>query len=420
MLIKNIHIIDPLNQRNEINDIRIKDGKIVAIDKLEALPNELIFDGTNQICYPGFVDIHVHFRDPGQTYKEDIHTGSLAAAKGGYTHVICMANTNPIIDSVEKYMANQLRMVDLPINVYQAAAISKEFKGTTLTNMSNLQMAGVKMFTDDGIPLKDGNFVRQAMIEAKKLNVPLSFHEEDPRYIGKPGINEGPISQQLNFKGASREAEIEIIKRDIALAKETGATINIQHISCKEAVQLVKQAKADGLNIHAEACPHHFTLTEQAVLKHRTLAKMNPPLRAEEDRLAICEALKDGTIDIIATDHAPHAKAEKDKPLLEAPSGILGLETAYALANELLVQQGYLDDVTLIERMAINPGRLVGIRAALDIGELANLVVVDKNKKWKVTEFKSKSQNSPFLNREMQGRVMMTIAKGKIICQTKL
>jgi len=206
-----------------------------------------------------------------------------------------------------------------------------------------------------------------------------------------------------------------MIKRDIELARETKATINIQHISSLESLKLVKKAKMEGLNIHAEACPHHFTLTEQAVLTHGSLAKMNPPLRKEEDRLAICEALKDGTIDIIATDHAPHSLEEKNRPLLQAPSGILGLETAYALANEILVRNNYLDDTSLIERMALNPGKLVGIRTALDIGALANLVIVDPNQPWIVENFKSKSQNSPFLHRKMQGQVMLTIAKGKIV-----
>lgn len=416
LIIKNVHIIDPLNQRNEINDIALdEDGHISHIGQIEPQEKDQVYDGTNQICYPGFVDIHVHFRDPGQTYKEDIYTGSLAAAKGGYTHVVCMANTVPVIDSVESYLANQHKMDKLAINVYQAAAISKAFKGEAITDMEALKKVGVKMLTDDGIPLKDPSFVKKAMIEASRLNIPLSFHEEDPYFIGKAGVNDGIISQQLGFKGASQQAEIEMIKRDIELARETKATINIQHISSLESLKLVKKAKMEGLNIHAEACPHHFTLTEQAVLTHGSLAKMNPPLRKEEDRLAICEALKDGTIDIIATDHAPHSQEEKNRPLLQAPSGILGLETAYALANEILVRNNYLDDTSLIERMALNPGKLVGIRTALDIGALANLVIVDPNQPWIVENFKSKSQNSPFLHRKMQGQVMLTIAKGKIV-----
>lgn len=407
--IRNIHIIDPLNKRDEIGDLFIDDNGYL---RSEGNATKEI-DGTSKIAYPGFVDIHVHFRDPGQTYKEDLQTGSNAAIRGGYSHVVCMANTVPVIDSVELYKSNQEKMKNLPLNVYQAVAISKGFKGAELTDMHALKEAGAIFFTDDGLPLKDGNFVREAMKMARELNVPLSFHEEDPAYIGKAGVNEGKISQQLGFVGASRLAESEITKRDIELAKMTGATINIQHISSKEAVDLVRKAKSDGLNVHAEACPHHFTLTEDAVLIHGSLAKMNPPLREEEDRIAICEGLKDGTIDIIATDHAPHSDEEKNKELMSCPSGILGLETAYSLANEMLVQKGYLDDVSLIERMAINPGKLIGVRCALDMDELVNMVIVDPRATWVYENSVSKSNNSPFLNREMTGQVVMTFAKGK-------
>ena len=245
--IKNIHVIDPLNNRDEITDIYIDDNGCICN---EGNVTEEV-DGTGKIAYPGFVDIHVHFRDPGQTYKEDLYTGSNAAIAGGYSYVVCMANTVPVIDNVELYKDNSERMKDLPLNVYQAVAISKGFKGVELTDMDALKEAGVIFFTDDGLPLKDGNFVKEAMIKAKELNVPLSFHEEDPTYIGKAGVNEGKISKQLGFVGASRLAESEITKRDIKLAEQTGATINIQHISSKEAVELVRQAKKDGISIHA-------------------------------------------------------------------------------------------------------------------------------------------------------------------------
>ena len=409
--IKNIQVIDPLNNRNEITDICIDDNGCIV---KECEVNEEI-DGTGKIAYPGFVDIHVHFRDPGQTYKEDLYTGSKCAITGGYSHVVCMANTIPVIDNVELYNDNSDKMKDLPLNVYQAAAISKGFKGEELTDMKALKEAGVNFFTDDGLPLKDGDFVMSAMIKAKELHVPLSFHEEDPQYIGKAGVNEGKISKQLGFVGASRLAESEISKRDIELARVTGATINIQHISSKEAVELVREAKKEGIDVHAEACPHHFTLTEDAVLVHGSLAKMNPPLREEEDRIAICEGLKDGTIDIIATDHAPHSDEEKSKELMSCPSGILGLETAYALANEMLVNQGYLTEVSLIERMAINPGKLIGVRCALDLDKPANMVIVDPKEEWIYEESVSKSNNSPFLNRKMIGKVIMTFAKGKCV-----
>lgn len=419
ILIKNARVISPLNSLNDTLDILIDDeGKIRSIAANLSVDNiATTINGEGCIVYPGFVDNHVHLRDPGQTYKEDIVTGSNAAIAGGYTHIVAMANTLPIIDNVDLYLDNQERMNALPLNVYQAAAISKGFKSEDLTDMEALLKAGVRMFTDDGIPLKNPDLVKQAMIFSNLHQVPLSFHEEDPKYIVKAGINEGAISKQLGFIGASREAEIEMVKRDLAIQREVGGITNVQHISAKQTVELVRKAKAEGLQVHAEACPHHFTLNETAVLTHGSLAKMNPPLREEADRLAIIQGLKDGTIDIIATDHAPHSTEEKSRELTSCPSGILGLETAYALANEVLVQGGYLDDVTLIERMAVNPGALIGIRAALDINEVANLVIVDPNKKWSVEGFHSKSSNSPFLHREMTGKVIMTIAKGKIVYQ---
>lgn len=408
---KNIRVIDPLNNRDEITDLYINHNGCI-VDSCEV---EKEIDGTGKIACPGFVDVHVHFRDPGQTYKEDLITGSICAIRGGYSHVVCMANTIPVIDSIELYMNNTLRMQDLPLNVYQAVAISKGFKGVELTDMDGLKSAGAIFFTDDGLPLKDQEFVRKAMLKAKELSIPLSFHEEDPTYIGKAGVNEGKISKQLGFVGADRLAESVITKRDIELAKETGATINIQHISSKEAVELVRQAKKEGIHVHAEACPHHFTLTEDAVLIHGSLAKMNPPLREEEDRIAICEGLKDGTIDIIATDHAPHSDEEKAKELMSCPSGILGLETAYSLANEMLVDKGYLTYTSLVERMSVNPGKLIGVRCALDVNEVVNMVIIDPNEEWVYKESVSKSNNSPFLNRKMKGKVIMTFAKGKCV-----
>lgn len=418
LTIQNIRLIDPLNHKDEITNIQIdQNGKISAIGVFDIQKNSTVIDGTGKIVSPGFVDIHVHFRDPGQTYKEDLKSGANAAIAGGYTHVVCMANTMPIIDSVDLYLENQKKMETLPLNVYQAAAISKKFQGQKLTDMEALKEAGVRLFTDDGIPLKDEQFVEKAMREAHRLNMPLSFHEEDPKFIDKAGINDGKISEQLGFKGASREAEIQIIARDLELAKKTGACINIQHISTKEGVELISLAKREGIDVHAEACPHHFTLNEKAVLSYGSLAKMNPPLRLESDRIAICKGLQDGTIDIIATDHAPHSKEEKERPLLQCPSGIIGLETAFALANEMLVDQGYLSFTQLIEKMSVHPARLIGIRQAIDVGQTANLVIFDPNKKWVVENFFSKSSNSPFVGRECKGKICMTIAKGKIVYQ---
>lgn len=416
MLIQNIRVIDPLTKTDQVTNVYVQNGQIVDISS--NLPNDPeVIDGTGLILCPGLVDTHVHFRDPGQTHKEDIHTGALSAARGGYTHVLCMANTRPIIDTVEKYQEVSQRMLTLPIHVYQAAAISIGFQGRELTDMTALKNAGVRLFTDDGIPLRDAGFVKAAMEMAAKLQVPLSFHEEDPHYIGYAGINEGKISAQLGFKGADRMAEIVMVERDINLAKETGAVINIQHISSKEAVELVRQAKRAGIHVHAEACPHHFTLNEEAVLKYQTMAKMNPPLREEADRLAIIEGLQDGTLDIIATDHAPHSQAEKLVELTKAPSGIINLETAFALGYQELVLKKYLSLNQLIEKMTVNPARLIGIEQSLQVGHEANFTIIDPQAKWIVKDFASKSSNSPFFNWELTGQIVATFVNGKCVYQ---
>ena len=316
--IKNGRLIDPGRGMDGLGDVILEEGKIARIiwrgQEEGAVPevpeNAQVIDAAGKVVAPGLADVHVHFRDPGFTYKEDIDTGAAAAARGGFTAVVLMANTKPLNDNVETLRYVIEKGEKTGIHVFSCAAVSESFRGETLTDMEALKNAGAIGFTDDGIPLKSGAFVRKAMEEAARLDMPLSFHEEDPHYIGYAGINEGRISRQLGFQGADRMAEIVMVERDINLAKETDAIINIQHISSKEAVELVRQAKKEGIHVHAEACPHHFTLNEEAVLQYQSLAKMNPPLREESDRLAIIEGLRDGTLDLIATDHAPHSSQE--------------------------------------------------------------------------------------------------------------
>ena len=287
---------------------------------------EQIIEAEGLAAAPGLVDVHVHFRDPGPTYKEDIHTGARAAAKGGFTTVVCMANTNPIVDNEEtlRYVLEEGKKTG--IHVLSCAAVSKGFAGRELTDMEGLLEAGAAGFTDDGIPLMEGTFVREAMEEAARLDTVLSFHEEDKHFIRENGINHGRISDELGIYGSPALAEDSLVARDCMIALDTGATVDIQHISSGHSVEMVRLAKKLGAKVWAEVTPHHFTLTEEAVLKHGTLAKMNPPLRTEKDRQMLIEGLKDGTIDMIATDHAPHSREEKDRPLTQAPSGILGLE----------------------------------------------------------------------------------------------
>ncbi|MBP3927359.1 MAG: dihydroorotase, partial [Clostridium sp.] len=303
------------------------------------------------------------------------------------------------------------------IHVLSAAAVSKGFKGAELTDMEALAAAGAAGFTDDGIPLMNETLVRDAMVKAKELDLPLSFHEEDPAFITNNGINRGAVSGQLGIGGSPAIAEDSLVARDCMIALHTGAAVNIQHISSKNSVQMVALAKKLGADVWAEVTPHHFSLDETAVLKHGTLAKMNPPLRTAEDKKALIEALKDGTIDMIATDHAPHSAEEKAKPLTEAPSGIIGLETALPLAVTNLVKAGHLNYVQLFEKMSLNPAKLYRLKEAgrLREGSAADLVILEDQLPFTVNGFKSKSSNSPFLGAQLCGKVKYTICGGRVV-----
>ena len=417
ILIKNARVMDPESGFDQVTDILLDGKRIRQIGKVDDVSGiEQVIDASGMIAAPGLIDVHVHFRDPGFTYKEDLQTGSAAAAAGGFTTVVCMANTKPIVDSVDIYKEIEDRCEQLPIKVWQAAAVSKGFEGKELTDMDALYEAGVRGFTDDGIPLMDEKLVEEAMKKAKELDVPISLHEEDPAYIKQPGVNQGKVSEQLNYGGASYLAEAVMVKRDCELAVKTGAKVDIQHISSGVAVDYVKEAKEKGANVYAEASPHHFTLTEEAVLKYGTLARMNPPLRTEEDRQRIIKGLQEGTIEIIATDHAPHSKEEKDKPLDQAPSGITGIETSLALGVTELVEKGYLSMMQLLEKMTVNPAKLYNMeQGRLQEGKPADVVLFDPEEEWEVKEYKSKATNSPFTGWKLKGKVKYTICRGKIV-----
>ena len=417
MLIKNGYIIDPASGRAEFADLQISDGKIFSIGQhLSVSPSEEIIDASGLTIAPGLIDTHVHFRDPGFTYKEDIHTGASASAAGGFTSVICMANTSPVVDSVSVFSGLAAREKEEAIHIYQAAAVSHDLKGTELTDMKALAAAGACGFTDDGIPLKDAAFLLKAMELAAQLNLPISLHEEDPSFIEINGINHGAASDFLGIYGSPSIAEESLVARDCMLALKSGADVVIQHISSGNSVELVRTAKKLGADIHAEATPHHFTLTEGALLEHGTLAKMNPPLRTEKDRQEIIHGLKDGTIDLIATDHAPHSEEEKAKPLTEAPSGITGLETSLGLGITSLVKEGYLSLMELLEKMTCNPAFLYKLPGGvIQVNAPADFVIFDPDEKWTVTDFASKASNSPFKGYELYGKIHYTICNGKIV-----
>lgn len=421
ILIKNGRLVNPATNTDEVMDVAIENGKILKVGKeIEENGFEKVIDASGKIVAPGLIDVHVHFRDPGFEHKEDLITGSASAAKGGFTTVVCMANTKPVVDSVEvlNYVQNKAELV--PINIVQAAAITKGFLGKELVDMKTLKEAGALGFTDDGLPINDTALVMKAMEMAKELDVPLSFHEEDPSLIGNPGVNAGEVAKELGLVGAPNVAEDVMVARDCMMAMKTGAKVDIQHISSGNSVDMVRFAKQHGARVYAEASPHHFTLTEDAVREHKTFAKMNPPLRTAWDRDKIIEGLKDNTIEIIATDHAPHTTEEKTGEFQNCPSGIIGLETSLALGIMSLVNAGHLTYLQLMEKMSVKPAELYNIDTANILeGKPADIVIFDPNEKWIAGDYASKAENTPFTGMEMTGKVKYTICNGRIAYEDK-
>lgn len=419
ILLTNGTVVDPDSGFEDVADVLIDGDHILDIRKnIDAAEyeNVEVIDCSNCIVGPGLIDVHVHFRDPGFTYKEDIYSGAEVAAAGGFTSVILMANTKPAVDNTETLQYVLDKGKETKINVYTCANVTKGLAGKELTDFGELKAAGAIGFTDDGIPILDADLCRLAMQEAVKHDAVLSFHEEDPQYITNNGINRGMASEYFGIGGSDRMAEISMVKRDIQLAIETNARINIQHISTKEAVDMIREAKKVNPNIYGEATPHHIALTESAPIKYGTLAKMNPPLRLEDDRRAIIEGLMDGTLDVIATDHAPHSTEEKSKSITEAPSGIIGLETAFLIAYNELVLNNNMTFVNLFCKMSLNPSRIYGLESGkLAKNKIADVVIFDPNDHKIYDKSLSKSQNSPFLGDSFKGKILMTICGGKII-----
>lgn len=417
MILKKGHLVNPATGTDAVMDIRFNNGIIQEIGTdLTPSVSEKVLDISGLVVAPGLVDTHIHFRDPGFTYKEDLHTGSLAAAKGGFTSVICMANTKPVVDSVNTLRDILTRAKGEKIHIYQTASVSYGLNGEKMTDFDALAANGACGFTDDGIPLMNAVFCYNAMKKAAELHMPVSLHEEDKSFIANNGINSGKVAEKLGIEGSPAVAEEVMVARDCMLALRTGASVVIQHISSGNSVELVRTALKLGADIHAEATPHHFTLTEEAVLEHGTLAKMNPPLRTEEDRQAIIRGLQDDTIDLIATDHAPHSAEEKAKPLTEAPSGITGLETSLGLGITSLVKPGYLSLMDLLAKMTCNPADLYQLPAGnIQINAPADFVIFNPEEKWTVSDFASKASNSPFKGTELYGKIHYTICNGEII-----
>ncbi len=418
VLIKNGKLINPATNFEGIVDISIQDGLIKEISpsiSSDYFEYDDIIDAKGMIVSPGLIDIHSHFRDPGFTQKEDLVSGAHAAAAGGYTTVILMANTNPKIDSIESLAYIQEKAKDCPINILQEAALTIDFKDR-LVDMDLLHKAGAAGFTNDGVPVMNTKILRDAMLKAAQLDTVIALHEEDNSLIDNHGINAGPIADKLGLKGAPRVSEDIMVARDCMLALETGACIDIQHISSGNAVDFIRYAKSIGVKVFAEATPHHFTLTEDNVLEYGVLAKMNPPLRSAEDRERIIAGLIDDTIEIIATDHAPHTADEKNVDFTKAPSGIIGLETALPLAVTELVMKNRLSMIHMLSKFTSNPARYYKLnKGNLQVGKPADVCIFDPNQEYIVEGFKSKSSNSPFLGRSLYGKVKYTIVGGDIV-----
>ena len=380
-----------------------------------------VVDAAGMMLLPGLADAHVHFRDPGFTEKEDMETGAAAAAHGGFTSAVMMGNTNPHPDTPERVAAMADRAGRTGIRLYCCGNITMGMAGRELTDFEALKDAGVVLLSDDGLPIRDAGLMEKACIRAASLGLILSLHEEDPAFIEQAGINRGSVAGSKGLAGADREAEISMVRRDTAIAERTGAELTIQHISAAESVCLIRDAKRRGVKIHAEATPHHFTLTEEAVIRFGTNAKMNPPLRTEADRLEIIKGLQDGTIDMIATDHAPHTQAEKAVEFTKAPSGIIGLETALSLVWRELVLPGYLTVPQAVERMtrAYSVYGLPG--GKIREGAPADLVLFAPDEQWTVSDetLYSRARNTPFLGTSLPGVVRLTVCGGRIVFENR-
>lgn len=424
MLIRGVRVIDPLSGMDRTADIETENGVIRGIRTAVHREDEIhgnyehVIDGAGLIAAPGLIDVHSHFRDPGQTEKETLASGAAAAARGGYTTVICMANTVPPVDSPGVISDILERAENLPIRLLQTSTVTEKMKGKTVVDMELMARYGAAGFTDDGRPITDPGVITEAMRKASRLGMVISLHEEDPEYVGNPGVNAGNTSLKLGLEGADRAAEEIMVERDCLIAKETGARIDIQHVSSAGSVELIRLAKKGGADVWCEATPHHFSMTEEIITAKGTMAKMNPPLRTEADRLAIIKGLQDGTIEIIATDHAPHTREEKERPFAEAPSGIIGLETSLALGITNLVKPRHLDMMQLLRKLTCNPAEMYGLDAGvLTEGAPADIVLFDPDERWTVSceDFASKSCNSPFIGCSLLGRVKYTICRGSIV-----
>ena len=421
ILLKNGRVIDPVNKLDKKASLLVEKGKIKAIftarQKAAVLPKKLLsIDLQGKWIVPGLIDMHVHLREPGEEHKETIETGTRAAASGGFTAVACMPNTNPVNDSQSVTRLIMEKAENASARVYPVGAISKGSHGKTLAEFGEMQNAGAVAVTDDGRPVTDSQLMRRALEYASNYGLMVISHSEDASLSRNGAMNEGFLSTSMGLKGIPHIAEEIMVYRDLALAAYTGCVLHLAHISTKESIDLIRQAKKRGVSVTAETAPHYFMLTEAAVQEYNTNAKMNPPLRTQKDREAVVRGIKDGTIDVIATDHAPHSTLEKDIEFDQAANGIIGLETAVPLALSLF-RKGHINEARLVELLSVNPARILGVAGgSLAIGAAADITVIDPGQRFilRSGDIVSKSRNSPFIGTRLQGRAVLTLCGGRI------
>lgn len=436
ILIKGGHVINPATKMDEVADVRIENDEIAEIGKnLKAKKTDRVIQAKGYYVMPGFIDMHVHFRDPGFEQKEDIYTGMAAAAHGGYTTVLTMPNTKPVVDNADvvNYVHTKAASGHC-IHVMQVGAVTKGQQGKELADIKGMVEAGIPAISEDGKSVMNAEVYREGMLEAAKYGIPVLAHCEDINMVNGGVMNADAKAKELDMPGITNSVEDVIIARDIVLSKETGAQLHLCHCSTADSVKMVKLAKEEGLKVSAEVCPHHFTLTSDDIKKfvpqiengilipHETDAdtnyKMNPPLRTGKDVEALKEGLRDGIMDVISTDHAPHTFDDKNTSMKKAPFGIVGLETAACLTYSELVLGGYLTPMQMAEKMSYNPARIIGIdKGDIQPGKKADVVLFDPNETYRIDKntFASKGKNTPFDGREVTGRVKLTICDGNIV-----